>query len=378
MSLSRVSGLLIFARDRQLLAQPFDDHRLVLSGEPITLVDKVQQPGSFDHKGDFAVSENGVLVYRTRQSPANRLVWRDRVHPRSALIDEPAEYYGPTLSPDERRLAVALFDPNPSKRFGYGTASVRADIWMVDRDTGVRSKFTSDPAADWGPVWSPDGRTLVFSSNRRGKLELFTRDLTAEQGEDVLLPSEGQNPVAQSWSKDGRLLVYAAFDSTRHMDLWLLPMSGDRVPAPLLQSDANEYQGQISPDGRWIAYTSNESGQEEVYVQSFPSPARPGWKVSTNGGGDARWRGDGRELFYIAADRLLMAVPITAAATFEAEPAVPLFDTGLPPNWYEARNLYDVSRDGSFLFMTPIEDDRSLPFTIVLNWTAGLQRQRSR
>ena len=133
-------GLLIFARDRQLLAQPFDDDRLVLSGDPITLVDKVQQPGSFDHKADFAVSENGVLVYRTRQSPANRLVWHDRVHPRSALIDAPAEYYEPALSPDERRLAVALFDPNPSKRFGYGTANVRADIWMVDRDTGARSR----------------------------------------------------------------------------------------------------------------------------------------------------------------------------------------------------------------------------------------------
>jgi Tol biopolymer transport system component len=361
-------GLLIFARDRQLLAQPFDDDRLVLSGDPITLVDKVQQPGSFDHKADFAVSDNGVLVYRTRQSPANRLVWHDRVHPRSALVDAPAEYYEPALSPDERQLAVALFDPNPSNRFGYGTAKVRADIWMVDRDTGARSQLTTDPAADWGPVWSPDGRSLVFSSQRRGKLELFLRDLTADHGGEVPLPSEGMNPVAQSWSRDGHLIVFAAFDPEMHTDLWLLPISGDRVPIPLLRTKANEYQGQISPDGRWIAYTSDTSGQEQVYVQSFPSPGPQKWQVSTSGGGDPRWRSDGQELFYIAADRRLMAVPVKPATAFAHEMPVPLFDTGVPPSWYEARNLYDVSRDGSFLFMTPIEDDRTLPFTIVLDW----------
>ena len=191
-------------------------------------------------------------------------------------------------------------------------------------------------------------------------------------------PSEGMNPVAQSWSRDGRLLVFAAFDPTMHMDLWLLPMSGDRTPVPLLRTDASEYQGQISPDGRWIAYTSNASGQEEVYVQSFPSPGPQKWKVSASGGGDPRWRSDGRELFYIAADRRLMAVPVKLATTFAHEMAVPLFDTGVPPSWYEARNLYDVSRDGSFLFMTPVEDDRTLPFTMVLNWTAGIERSDQR
>ena len=367
-------GLLIFVRDRQLVAQPLDEDALVLSGEPVTLADKVHQAGAFDHKGDFSVSENGVLVYRTRQSPATRLVWRDRVHPLSALVDAAAEYTEPALSPDERRLAVALFDPNPSIRFGYGTANVRADIWMVDRETGSKSQLTTDPSADWGPVWSPDGRSLVFSSERRGKLELFLRDLTVDHGAEVPLPSEGMNPVAQSWSKDGRLLVYAAFDPERHMDLWVLPMSGDRLAVPLLRTNASEYQGQISPDGHWIAYTSNTSGQEEVYVQSFPTPGPEAWRVSTGGGGDPRWRGDGRELFYIAADRRLMSVPVKAAATFEHGLAVPLFDTGVPPSWYEARNLYDVSRDGSFLFITPIEDDRTLPFTMVLNWRARDRR----
>jgi Tol biopolymer transport system component len=324
------------------------------------------------------VSENGVLAYRARQSPASRLVWRDRVHPRLALIDAPAEYTEPALSPDEHRLAVALFDPNPSKRFGYGVAAVRSDIWMVDRHTGVKSQLTTDPGADWGPVWSPDGRRLVFSSNRRGALELFMRDLTSGRGDDVPLASEGLNPVAQSWSRDGGLHVYAAFEPARRMDLWLLPMAGDRIPAPLLRTEASEYQGQISPDGRWIAYTSDASGQDEVYVRRFPSPGEQAWKVSISGGGDPRWRGDGRELFYIAADRRLMAVTVRTAAAFEHDSAVPLFDTGVPPGWYEARNLYDVSRDGSFLFMAPVEDDRSLPLTMVINWTAALQRRAQR
>jgi len=368
------NGYLFFARERQLLAQPFDAIHLTGTGEAVTVIDRVHQPLGMDHKMDFSVSASGPLVYRTMQSPATRLVWRDRAQRLSALVGTPAEYYEPVLSPDEARVAVGLFDPRPSKRFGYGVVGVRSDIWVVDRATGAASQFTSDPAADWGPVWSPDGRRMVFSSNRRGTLELYQKETaSADAPEELLLPAKGTNPVAQSWSRDGSFLLYSAFDPKTHMDLWLLRMLEARTSVPLLHSEFNEEQGQISPDGRWFSYTSNESGRAEVWVQSFP-PANVKWQISSSGGGDARWRPDGKELFYIGDDRRLMAVPVKTSATFEHGPAVPLFDTGVPPHWYEARNLYDVSRDGRLLFMTPVEDDRSSPFTIVLNWAAGQRR----
>lgn len=362
-------GYLFFAHDRALMAQRFDTESLSLTGEPVTVVDRVNEQMGFDHKKDFSVSQNGVAVYREMQSPASRLVWRDRVHPLSPMLDTPAEYYSPTFAPDDTRVALSLFDPKPSKRFGYGLANVRGDVWIADRSTGALSQFTADPAAEWGPVWSPDGRTIVFSSDRNGTLGLVRKDAFDAGAAEVPLETIGGNPVAQSWSPDGKFILYAAFDQKTRADLWLLPMSGDRTPVPLVQTEFGEEQSQISPDGRWFAYTSHESGQPEVYVQSFPKPAHR-WRVSTHGGADARWRRDGKELFYISNDRQLMAVSVRLGVMFEHGPAVALFDAGVQPFWYEARNLYDVSRDGRFLFMAPIEDDRSSPFTVIVHWNA--------
>ena len=150
-------------------------------------------------------------------------------------------------------------------------------------------------------------------------------------------------------------------------------MSGDRTPIPLLHSEFHENQGQISPDGRWFAYMSDESGREEVYVSTFPKPTTKR-RVSTAGGADPRWRPDGKELFYVAEDRQLMAVSVKPGATFEHGVPAALFDIGVPPHWCGARNLYDVSRDGRFLTMSPVEDERSAPVTIVLNWAARLRK----
>jgi Tol biopolymer transport system component len=304
------------------------------------------------------------------QSPATRIVWRDHERSPAPLIDTPAEYSEPAVSSDDSRVAIGLFDPSLSKRFGYGWGVV-SDIWIVDPVTGARSQFTSHPAADWGPVWSPDGRRIIFSSNRRGKLELFERDVSGAEGDERVLPTEGRNPVAQSWSPDGKFVVYTAFDPATSEDLWRLPMSGDRTPVPLVRTKFSEGQGQISPDGRWFAYTSRESGRPEVYVQSFPTPKDPPRRVSTHGGADARWRKDGRQLFYLSLDRQLMALPVQTGPVFEHGAAAAAFDAAVPPFWYEARNLYDVTRDGRFLFMAPAEDDRSMPYTVVVNWLAG-------
>jgi eukaryotic-like serine/threonine-protein kinase len=364
-------GHLLFVRDRQLIAQRFDLSQLAVTGDAVPIADTVQQGA--DHNTEVTLSANGVLMYLRMQSPSSRVVWRDRVHTRSTLVNTPAEYYDPTLSPDESRVAIGLFDPKLSKRFGY-MAGVRSDIWILDRSTGAASQFTFDPGIDWGPVWSPDGRRVVFSSNRRdGNLELYLKDATGDRPEELLLAAKGTHPVAQSWSPDGKFLLYSAYDSKTRMDLWLLPMSGDRTPIPLVRTDFRDTQGRISPNGEWFAYSSYESGRSEIYVQHFPTPSVK-WQISTTGGGDPRWSSDGKELFYIGDDRRLMAVPVKTGARFQHGSAVPLFDSAVAPEWYGARNLYDVSRDGGFLFMSPVEDDRSLPFTIVLNWRAGVGR----
>jgi eukaryotic-like serine/threonine-protein kinase len=365
-------GYLLFARDRQLIAQPFDARRLAPSGGAVTIADQVRQAWDLDHKMDASVSDNGVLIYRSERAAASRIVWRDRADRQSVFVDSAAEYFEPTLSPDETRIAVDVFDPRPSPRFGFNVARVTSDIWILDTASGAASRFTFDPAADFDPVWSPSGDRLAFSSNRRGALDLYVKRASGT-GDDELLFGSPEAKHAQAWSPDGRFLVYVTHDPKTREDLWLLPMVGDRIPAPLLRTEFNEEQASISPDGRWFAYTSDESGRDEVYVQAFPSPSGK-WQISTGGGGDARWSADGNELFYIAWDRRLMAVPVKRGATFEAGPTRPLFDTGMQPYWGAGRNHYDVSRDGKrFLITNPVDDDRFLPFTVIVNWMAGLK-----
>jgi Tol biopolymer transport system component len=366
------SGHLLFARERQLVAQRFDSVTLDVTGEAEVVVDRVHQPQGGDHKTDASVSADGVLVYRAMQSPATRLVWRERSGVRAMMIGEPREHTEPALSPDQSRLAVAVFDPRPSPRFGYGVAAVRSDIWMFDVATGSGTPFVAGPAAEWGPLWSPDGSRLVFSSNRSGRLQLFVKHTRSPDEAEVLLPTEGANPVAQSWSPDGRFIVYSAYHQRTRMDQWLLPVVPIAAATSLLGTEATERQGQISPDGKWLAYASDASGRDAIYIAAFPSAERS-LQVSSGGGADPRWSRSGRDLFYVAPDRRLMTVP-NAVGPGAPAPAVALFDTGLPPDWYSARNLYDVSGDGRFLFMSAVEDDRTAAIAVVVRWRTNQQR----
>jgi Tol biopolymer transport system component len=367
-------GQLFFARDRQLLTAPFDARRLRVTGEPIVVGDDVLQQWDHDHKTDFSVSEAGPVVFRSLSGPDTKLVWRDRAERHSQVITpSAAQHFEPTLSPDQKRIAVDVFEPRSSKPHTFGLAALTSDIWIMEDEGGAASRLTFDPAADLQPVWSPDGTRIAFSSNRRGPLDLYLRRIDGAAGDELLYAS-AENKHALAWSPDGRWLVYGSYDPKTHGDLWLLPIDGQRLPVPLLRGEASEEQTQISPDGRWFAYTSNESGRDEIYVQSFPTPAGK-WQVSVAGGGDPRWRHDGKELFFIGDDRRLMAANVTAGEAFKSSVPVPIFDTGMKPQWGAARNLYDVSPDGQrFLFMTPVADDRLSPFIILLNWSPDREK----
>ena len=359
-------GYLLFERDRKLVAQRFDPARLQVSGEPLTLAEDVMQQWSLDHKADVSVSTTGLLAFRSRGGFDTNLVWRDRSEQISPFVRTPAGYSCPVLSPDQTRVAVGVFHMQPSKRFGFGTTNITSDVWLLDRSTGAATPFTSDPGAEFEPVWSPDGRRIAYSSNRGGTLDLYQKNADGS-GDEELLYASPHRKHALTWSPDGRFLVFSTVDAKTRFDLWLLPMTGDRTPIPLVTTDSSEDNVQISPDGRWFAYSSNQSGRFEVYVQRFPSPTDR-WQISTNGGGDPRWSADGRQLFYIAEDRQMMSVPVTAGEAFAHGRAVPLFDTGMRPDWGTSRNHYDVTRDGRFLMMAPVADDRTSPFTMVVNW----------
>src|SRR5262245_58465622 len=219
----------------------------------------------------------------------------------------------PSLSPDGRLLALARIGANP-------------DIWILELARGILNRFTSDPGNDVFPIWSPDGNRIAFSSTRiKGAHDLYIKPVAG--GEESLLLQTDQDKLATDWSPDGRYVLYYAYDAKTVNDIWALPMIGDRKPFPVVQTEFEERNAQFYPDGKWIAYQSNESGRFEIYVQPFPGPGGKS-RISTAGGAQARWRRDGTELFYLSLDAQLMAVPLRASPngkTLEASAPVPLF-----------------------------------------------------
>jgi Tol biopolymer transport system component len=258
------------------------------------------------------------------------------------------------------------------------TVQNNRDVWLLDR--GVSTRFTFDASVDSYPIWSRDGRSIVFRSNRKGVYDLFQKPSSSAGSETVLLESP-DTKFPSDWSPDGRFLLYQNTDPKTNNDLWILPVNdalrpstsagqpGDRKPFPFVQTVFDESQGQFSPDGHWIAYQSNESGRIEIYVQPFPGPGGK-WQVSTAGGAAPRWRRDGQELFYLAPDSKLMAVPIHAqAATFEYGAPVALFQTRVAASATSSfRPQYTVAADGRFLINVTAEESTVSPITVVLNW----------
>jgi Tol biopolymer transport system component/DNA-binding winged helix-turn-helix (wHTH) protein len=359
-SVSYASGHLIYARDEVLMAQPFDASSRRLLGDAFPLAERVTREGS-RYVGASA-SENGVLVYGQGRADVDRqLTWFDRAGHVLGTIGDPARYAGLALAPDDRRVAVTL---------ETGTQK-NVDIWLIDLARNIRSRLTVHPGQDVSPVWSPDGKRIAFQSTRLNEPVAIRQTRSHETGTDEsLLAGPGNFTMAPtSWSSDARYIAYV----TKGSDLWILPLFGDRKPFAFADSPFTELSGVFSPDGRWIAYTSNENGQADVYVQAFPGPGVK-VQVSRNGGSHPAWRGDGRELFYLGQDGVLTAVAIAAGRALESGPPQALFQTNV---WNRTFNqVYAVTRDGQRFLVNalPPSSRSSAPIAAVLDWTAAFHR----
>ena len=337
-------------------------------GEPFPIAEPTGRD-LFGRGPSFSVSTTGVLAYRAALA-RRQLVWVDRRGVDVESLGQPEEVnlLDPAPAPDGQQIALAR------------TVRGNFDVWIEEVTRSVTRRFTFDPAIDSAPVWSPDGTRLAFTSARSGPLDLYEKPLNGADPERLLLAS-AHNKIPMDWSPDGTVLLYQASDPTTGWDVWALPLAGDPKPFPVAQTPATERSAQFSPDGQWVAYDSNESsGPFEVFVQSFPKPGARR-QISTGGGAAPRWRRDGRELFYLAPDGTLTAVPVQVSAdrrTLEPGPPVRLFRKaivggGTPPD--NLRQQYVVAPDGKrFLLNTPTNEASASPIRIVQNWMAAVSR----
>ena len=354
-------GYLLFRHEATLMGQVFDLNKLQLSGDAFPVAEQV----GFDlstFQTYFSVSQTGILVYSAATGGKTQLTWMDRSGKELGLVGPPANYIRPSLSPDGKRLAVDGSDSQGNR-----------DVWLIDLASGNSTRFTFDPAQDLFPVWSPDGSRIVFGSDREGPRNLFQRSAKGAGKEELLLKSDF-NAYPVDWSHDGRYIAYVINDPKTKIDVWVLPVSGNQKPFPFANTEASERGARFSPDGKWLAYVSDESGVPQIYVETFPSSGGK-WQVSTSGGYHIAWRQDGKELFYVAADRKMMAVDIKGeGANFEAGPPKPLFELRVP-TFTGSQAQFAVTPDGQkFLIANTHGENKSEPITVALNWTADLKQ----
>lgn len=351
-------GWLLFVRQGTLWAQRFDLARAAVRGEPIVVADSVAFE-SIDGIGAFSTSDAGLIAYRAGRPSVTRLSWFDRSGHALGTLGA-AEQPGLTnfaLSPDGSRVAVERSRQNET------------DLWLLDSDRQTRFTHATDGRLMRLPLWSPDGRRIAFESVRSGAIALSVRPSSRDAGEEVLFVSP-EVKIPCDWSPDGKFLMYYVPNPTSGTDLWVLPQE-TKIPIEFLKTPANELWGQFSPDGRWVAYQSNETGRYEVYVRPFSSKDGGAIPISTTGGVYPRWSRDGTELYYIAPDANLMAAPMRAgASTAEAGRPVPLFPSrrlGGGSNVIGRGPQYAIGRDGRFLINIDAESGAP-PITLLMDW----------
>jgi Tol biopolymer transport system component len=350
-------GYLLFWRNGELLAQPFNAATLEMGGVATPVAD-VLAYGVMRGIGMFAASATGVLAY---VSPAQRqLGWVDRVGRPLGSIGTPGRDVDPALSPDDARVAVSRVDPSTNI----------ADIWVIDSAGTTAFRLTSHGGNL--PVWSPDGSHIAFSAFQEGRYHLRQK-LSSGDGNEGTFVTSSTDEWPADWSRDGRFLLFFHPTASKTFELWALPLTPDRKPIWLMNTGWYGGRAQLSPNGRWFAYTSNESGADEVYLRPFPAGDSKR-QISLGGGIEPRWRRDGRELFFVAPDQQMMAVPV--------DPDIPL-PVGLPKALFQtrilisthavARRQYVVTADGQrFLINQPAAGPTSSPITVVINWQAAL------
>jgi Tol biopolymer transport system component len=341
-------------RDDALMAQPFDPEGLALSGDPVTVAGPIGANIQNSAAG-FTVSDTGLLAYRSRDARNRQLTVFDRTGAQVGVFGQVGFHSNPAVSPDFTRVAVR-----------DGSTD---DIWILDRARGSTSRFTFDRASDNSPLWSPDGQRVAFASNRNGTFDLYQKS-TSGGDEELLFQSE-QPKTPEDWSIDGRWLLYRTQGQSTNADLWMLRFDNGRKPEAVLTSAAEEREGRFSPDGKWIAFVSSESGTLQVFVQALPISG-PKRQVSIAGGHQPRWRGDGKELFFLSETRDAMAASIAAAnGTLEVGAPQRLFPTTAAS--FAERNSWDVARDGQRFVVNSVPIQRA-PITVVVNWLQGLAR----
>jgi Tol biopolymer transport system component len=358
-------GYILFVREQTLMAQPVNPDNLQPAGDVFPVVDQV----SSNPMGSvffYSISRSGILVYLPRGASILRQhAWFDRDGNQIVQVGEPVNSEGlVALSPDQKRMV--------SER---GTAN--EDLWITDLEGGQESRFTFDASRNTAPVWSPDGKYVAFASNRSGVFDLYRKPAN-QSGDDELLFRSEFTKEPTDWSPNG-FIIFREIRAGSNSDLFALSESGDPKPIPLLTSRFNETEGTVSPDGRWLAYASDESGKYEVYVQPFApaasKTAREKTTISLGGGSDPHWPRDGGELFYLAPGRKMMAVTVKMEGDN--------FVHGTPQALFDARirtpvslSLYGVSGDGKRFLMAvePKAPSEALPLHVMVNWLAGLKR----
>jgi Tol biopolymer transport system component len=351
-------GYLLFYRDKTLLAQPFDLKRFALTGEATTILPQIQFLPQVK-KAVFAVSDQGLLVTQSGGEAAlSQLSWFDRKGNAVGSVGKPDVYGNVFLAPNQKWLAVDKTD----------MASLNTDIWTYELQRDSAKRLTFDPAIDAAPIWSPDATQLVFSSNRQLLFGLYLKDSDGAHDEKSIVSDEPPN-FPSDWSRDGKYILYY-----RGTDLKFVTFP-ELKSSLFLRGPSALRNAQFSPDGKWVAYASNETGKWEIYVTSFPD-ARGKWEVSIGGGEQPRWRGDGKELFFLSSDSKMMAAPVTTGTHFNAGAPVVLFQsTPRQPVLVYDLFVYDVSRDGQrFLINTQVKQADSAPMSVILNWPAKLNK----
>lgn len=305
-------GLAVTGGERSLMAQRFDPRRLELEGDAVPIAEDVLHFPNFGN-AIFSASDGGVLTYQKGSGGGlSRLVWFDRNGKELGTVGSPSDYLRPRISPDGRRIAVDIIDPQS----GF------YDIWIQDLIRGTSTRFTFEAGNDSAPLWSPDGKQLVFTSVRKTLGDLYQKPASGTGSEELLVSSK-EFKVAYSWSADGRYFSFTTNDPKSKFDIWAWPVA-EKKAFPVVNREFNEVAPYLSPDAQWLAYVSDESGRNEVYVQPFPD-ATGKWQVSTSGGTHPVWSRNGKEIFYVAPDEMLMVVEVSTSPAFEAGQPRPLF-----------------------------------------------------